>query len=61
MAGEKGYALRLPPELKAWLEEQARANRRSLNSEIVFRLEQSRLAEAGHIADALVRQSERAQ
>jgi len=45
MAGEVGYALRIPPELKAWLEERAKANRRSLNSEIVFRLQQSRQAE----------------
>ena len=40
-----GYALRMPPELKAWLEVRAKENRRSLNSEIVFRLEQSREAE----------------
>ena len=40
-----GYALRIRPELKTWLEVRARENRRSLNSEIVFRLEQSRDAE----------------
>ena len=45
VTGEVGYALRLPPELKAWLEAQAKVNRRSLNSEIVFRLEQSRESE----------------
>jgi hypothetical protein len=39
---ERAYPLRLPPELKTWLEAQAKANRRSLNSEIVYRLEQSR-------------------
>lgn len=39
MAGEVGYALRLPPELKARLEELARQDRRSLNSEIVHLLE----------------------
>lgn len=42
VTGEVGYALRLPPDLKVWLEQQAKANRRSLNSEIVYRLEQSR-------------------
>ena len=45
VVGEVGYALRMPPELKAWLEVRAKENRRSLNSEIVFRLEQSREAE----------------
>lgn len=34
--------LRLPQELKAWLQHQAIDNRRSLNGEIVLRLEQSR-------------------
>lgn len=33
--------LRLPQELKAWLQHQAIDNRRSLNGEIVLRLEQS--------------------
>jgi hypothetical protein len=42
VVGEVGYPLRLPPELKAWLEAQAKANRRSLNGEIIYRLEQSR-------------------
>lgn len=45
MVGEVGYALRLPKELKAELERLAKANRRSLNSEMVFRLEQSVAAE----------------
>jgi hypothetical protein len=31
--------LRLPPELKLWLQQQAIANRRSLNAEVVFQLE----------------------
>lgn len=31
--------LRLPPELKEWLEKQAEASRRSLNGEILYRLE----------------------
>lgn len=34
--------LRLPDELKVWLKHQAIDNRRSLNSEITIRLEQSR-------------------
>jgi predicted DNA-binding protein len=41
MVGEVGYALRLPRELKAELERLAKESHRSLNSEIVFRLEQS--------------------
>jgi len=35
------YQLRLPPELKAALEDVARKNERSLNSEITHRLEKS--------------------
>ena len=34
--------LRLPSDLRAHLKAQAEANRRSLNSELVFRLEQTR-------------------
>lgn len=34
--------LRLPEELGAWLEQQARSNDRSLNAEIVSRLRRSR-------------------
>lgn len=34
--------VRFPPELKEWLKAQAINNRRSLNSEIVALLEQSR-------------------
>lgn len=34
--------IRLPDELKTWLKHQAIDNRRSLNSEIQVRLEQSR-------------------
>ncbi|MFT3815459.1 MAG: Arc family DNA-binding protein [Acidovorax sp.] len=33
---------RLPDDLKAWLQHEAIDNRRSLNSEILVRLEQSR-------------------
>jgi hypothetical protein len=32
----------MPPDLKSWLTHQAAANRRSLNSELVKRLEESR-------------------
>ena len=39
MPGEVGYALRLPPELKAKLEEWARDERRSLNAQIVYLLD----------------------
>ncbi len=41
------FGLRMQPELKHQSEEQARANGRSLNAEIVWRLEQS----LGHKAD----------
>jgi len=34
-AGETQLHVRLPAELKAWLEEQAKAEMRSLNSQIV--------------------------
>lgn len=34
--------VRLPPELKAWLKREANGNRRSMNSEVVARLEESR-------------------
>lgn len=33
------FGLRLPPELKAWLQQQADKNHRSLNGEITKRLE----------------------
>lgn len=39
--------LRLPLELKAWLQEQAEAARRSLTAEVVLRLEESRSLQAG--------------
>ena len=38
--------VRLPKELKCWLLERAGGNRRSLTSEIVMRLDDSRKAEA---------------
>ena len=37
-----GVMVRLPEELKSWLKHQAIDNRRSLNGEILIRLEQSR-------------------
>lgn len=38
----KPFGLRLPPKLKTWLQAQAKQNHRSLNSEILTRLEDSR-------------------
>jgi predicted HicB family RNase H-like nuclease len=38
----KTFNLRMPPELRAWLDEEARKNFRSLNSEIIFKLQESR-------------------
>lgn len=56
MQGNKQRApspVRIPEELKQWLKHQAVDNFRSLNSEIVSRLEQSRKAEeAKHAANA---------
>lgn len=37
--------VRLPAELKTWLKHQAIDNRRSMNSEMVLRLEASKTAE----------------
>lgn len=37
--------VRIPDDLKLWLKHKAVDNHRSLNSEIIFRLEQSRQAE----------------
>ena len=37
--------LRLPPDLKAWLKDEAEKNRRSLNSEILMILEKCRKGE----------------
>jgi predicted HicB family RNase H-like nuclease len=36
------FGLRLPPELKEWLQQQALKNHRSLNAELLARLEQSK-------------------
>ena len=42
MDDEKRITLRLPADLHEWLVAQARSARRSLNSEIVYRLEVER-------------------
>ncbi|WP_329217912.1 Arc family DNA-binding protein [Streptomyces sp. NBC_01485] len=44
MNDETKITLRLPADLHEWLVAQAKAARRSLNSEIVFRLEVERAA-----------------
>ncbi|MDG5804415.1 Arc family DNA-binding protein [Streptomyces ossamyceticus] len=44
MDEEKRITLRLPGDLHEWLVSQARSARRSLNSEIVYRLEVERAA-----------------
>jgi len=36
------FSLRFPDDMRPWLEQQAAVNRRSLNSEILIRLEESR-------------------
>ncbi|MFI8914335.1 toxin-antitoxin system HicB family antitoxin [Streptomyces sp. NPDC053513] len=46
MDEEKRITLRLPADLHAWLVAQASSARRSLNSEIVYRLEAERDAVA---------------
>lgn len=42
--------IRIPQELKDWLKHKAIDNRRSFNSEVLARLEQSREAEIQHAA-----------
>ncbi|WP_079079011.1 Arc family DNA-binding protein [Streptomyces sp. DSM 15324] len=49
MDEEKRITLRLPADLHEWLVTQAKSARRSLNSEIVYRLEIER---AATVADA---------
>lgn len=41
------FGLRLPPDLKDWVAREAKANRRSMNSEILLRLEESRRVSGG--------------
>lgn len=48
MANITPFGLRMQPELKGRVEESAKANNRSLNAEIVSRLEQSFVSEAEH-------------
>lgn len=43
--GSPALMVRLPQELKDWLKHQAIDNRRTLNSEVLLRLEQSRRAQ----------------
>jgi Arc-like DNA binding dprotein len=38
----QAFAIRIPEDLRLWLKHQAVDNYRSLNSEVVIRLEQSR-------------------
>ncbi|KFL28189.1 hypothetical protein JP74_02995 [Devosia sp. 17-2-E-8] len=45
MRTDPQFKLRLPPELKASLEDAARRNNRSINAEIVNRLEASSMAD----------------
>ncbi len=45
------FKLRMPPALRAWVEQAAKASRRSLNAELVFRVEQS--FEGAEVARAL--------
>lgn len=44
--------VRLPDDLKTWLKYQAQNNRRSMNGEILVRLEQSRLQQQTQGAQA---------
>lgn len=41
----KPFGLRLPPELKSWVEEQARQDRRSVNSWLTLLIEEKRNAQ----------------
>lgn len=51
---EPPYGLRMPPSLKARVKSAAEANNRSMNAEIVARLEQSFDAEPQKIVDDTV-------
>lgn len=42
----KPFGLRLPPDLKAWVEEEAKKDRRSVNSWLTILIEQKK--EASH-------------
>ena len=41
----KTFNLRIPPDLREWLDAAARKNMRSLNAEILFRLAQAKASE----------------
>lgn len=45
---EVTYPLRLPAELKRWVQEKAASNRRSFNSEVVVSLENLQKSEVVH-------------
>ncbi len=46
------YVLRLPQDLKDWLKHRAIDNHRSFNSEVLYRLEQSRNQQEANHANA---------
>lgn len=50
--GSPAVMVRMTDEMKAWLKHQAIDNRRSLNAEILHRLEQSRKEESQHAKQA---------
>lgn len=42
MPNDEQTNIRIPSDLKEWLRQEARASRRSLTSEVILRLEESR-------------------
>lgn len=46
----KPFGLRLPPELKAWVEEQAQQDRRSVNSWLTLLIERQKEAKHASVA-----------
>lgn len=44
--------VRIPPDLKDWLKQKAADNRRSYNSELILRLEESRAREMSRASAA---------
>lgn len=46
------FGIRIPPDLKDWLSRQALNNRRSLNAELVKRLEESKNLDLRKISTA---------
>lgn len=51
-ASDPQFKIRVPDALLAWLKAQAEQNHRSVTAEIVVRLESSRQANAGKVAQA---------